>query len=159
MPCFDIVPAKPSDLKHMHYALRLAKLAATYEEVPIGAIVVLKNRIIAAGYNQPCRTNDATAHAEIIALRRAAIKLHNYRLSDVTLFTTLEPCIMCYGALINFRVKRVVFGAFDERYQTTLALLKTNFNHQPTITPGVLAGECRFILQNFFKQRRSQLRR
>ena len=156
MTCFNFTPPQPTDTKFMRYALRLAKLAALCGEVPIGAIVTLDNHIIAAGYNQPCRTNDATAHAEIIALRRAATKLQNYRLPRVTLFTTLEPCIMCYGALFNFRVERVVFGTFDERYQTTSSLLAANFNHQLALTSGILAVECRALLQDFFRQRRKQ---
>lgn len=146
------------DIYFMRHAYNLAKFAAQSGEVPIGAIVVSNNEILAKGWNCPISTNDPTAHAEIIALRSAASKIQNYRIIDATLYVTLEPCVMCIGAMIHARIKRLVFGAPDPKAGAIISafnLLDTNkFNHKITYTSGILADECGKILQDFFKEKR-----
>lgn len=141
----------------LRQALELATLAAQNEEVPVGAIVVLDNEIIGSGYNSPIKNNDPTAHAEIIALRQAANKITNYRLLDTTLYVTLEPCFMCAGSLINARVKRLVFGAYDQKagaVESQLRLFDLPHNHKLDWQGGLLADECKGLLQEFFRARR-----
>src|SRR5688500_8273995 len=111
----SLVPFSDDDMKWMHHAIRLAKTASQQNEVPVGAVLVLNHEIIAGGFNQPINTHDPCAHAEIIALRKAALSMRNYRLVDTTLYVTLEPCLMCVGAMVHARIKRLVFGAFDKR--------------------------------------------
>ena len=143
------------DRSWMRHALMLAAHAAKIGEVPIGAVLVKNDEILAESWNQPISDHDPTAHAEILALRMAAIIQKNYRLPDTTLYVTLEPCLMCYGALVNARVKRLVFGASDTRFGVIKDLSeKLNFNHQLEISGGVLDEECAQILSNFFKTRR-----
>ena len=150
-------------LKHdnqwMREALRLAELAAAQEEIPVGAIVVQGDKCIAEGWNQPITNNDPTAHAEIIALRQAARSLNNYRLVDTTLYVTLEPCVMCAGAIIHARVKRVVFGAYNNKAGAAGSrfdiLRDTRHNHHVECVSGVLIEECTQCLTNFFKNRRT----
>jgi len=150
-------------LKHdnqwMRDALRLAKLAAAQGEIPVGAIVVQGDKCIAEGWNQPITSNDPTAHAEIMALRQAAQYLNNYRLLDTTLYVTLEPCIMCAGAIIQARVKRVVFGAYNNKAGAAGSrfdiLRDTRHNHHVECVSGVLIEECTQCLTNFFKNRRT----
>jgi len=141
----------------MHHALRLAKLAATQREVPVGAIIVQGEQCIAEAWNQPIANHDPTAHAEIMALRRAAYHLKNYRLIDTTLYVTLEPCVMCAGAIIHARVKRVVFGAYDKKAGAAGSrfdiLRDTRHNHQVECVSGVLADECRECLTDFFRKK------
>ncbi len=142
------------DQKWMYHALELTKKG----EVPVGAIIVQNDICIAEGWNQPIASCDPTAHAEIIALRQAAKYLHNYRLIDATLYVTLEPCTMCAGAIIQARIKRVVFGAYDEKAGAAGSrfdiLRDTRHNHQVECVSGVLAQECKQCLSNFFIHRR-----
>ncbi len=142
----------------MQEALKRAEFARSQNEVPVGAIIVADNRIIAEGWNQPIATHDASAHAEMIAIRQAGLALTNYRLLDVTLYVTLEPCIMCAGAIIHARIKRLVFAAFDPKagaYDSKFDILKKNYlNHQVQCECGVLEEQSRTLLQNFFKERR-----
>lgn len=142
----------------MHKALALAHKAAECNEVPVGAILVLDNQIIGAGWNQPIASCDPTSHAEIIALRDAARNQKNYRLVNTTLYVTLEPCTMCVGALLNARIERLVFGAADPKAGAVVSafhLLDTKkLNHRIDWEGDCLAQECRKILQNFFQELR-----
>ena len=146
------------DEKWMKVAISEALLAMDENEVPVGAILVQENNLIAQAHNQPIKKNDPTAHAEIEVLRKAGEKLLNYRLSNMTLYVTLEPCAMCIGAMIHARIERVVFGASDPKSGvcgSALNLLSQSiFNHQIAVTGGVLELECKNVLQSFFKLRR-----
>jgi len=143
----------------MRHALTQAKRAAECNEVPVGAVVVLGDEVIGEGYNQPLGTHDPTAHAEIVALRDAARHLENYRLGGTTLYVTLEPCLMCAGAILQARIERVVFGAFDEKagaVGSTANLLQSPLaNHQCRVTAGVLGDECAELLERFFVELRA----
>jgi tRNA(adenine34) deaminase len=151
-----------SDEYWMQQALKRAHLAWEQGEVPVGAVLVLNNQIIGEGWNQPITLHNPTAHAEIIALEQGGMTLQNYRLLDATLYVTLEPCIMCAGAMIHSRIKRLVYGAND--YKTGAAgsfidlLSLTGLNHQIAITQGILAKECGEVISHFFQQRRQQIK-
>ncbi len=142
----------------MRYAIRLAQRAERQGEVPIGAVIVKDDQCIAEGWNMPITTHDPTAHAEIIAVRRAGIALENYRLCDATLYVTLEPCVMCMGAISHARIKRLVFGAFDPKRGAVcnaLSLSDASFlNHRVNWAGGVLEEECGELLKDFFRARR-----
>ena len=142
----------------MRRALDLARLAAEDGEVPVGAVVTKDGEIIAEAGNAMRGSLDPTAHAEIVALRKAATSAGNYRLANAVVYSTIEPCVMCAGALIQARVKRLVFGALDERagaVESKFRVCDTDFlNHRIEITGGVLEAECREIMQAFFKARR-----
>jgi len=145
----------------MRVALEQAQQAADENEVPVGAVLVdTDNQIIAAGHNSPIGRHDPTAHAEIIVLREAALKLNNYRLINTTLYVTLEPCVMCVGAMIHARVKRLVYGATEHKtgaIESSCRLLDdTRFNHQIEITGGVLEQPCADIMSRFFARRRAE---
>ncbi len=147
------------DKRWMRHALTQAKRAAENNEVPVGAVVVLGDEVIGEGYNQPLGTHDPTAHAEIVALRDAARHLENYRLGGTTLYVTLEPCLMCAGAILQARVQRVVFGAFDEKagaVGSTANLLQSPLaNHQCQVTAGVLRNDCAALIEGFFAELRA----
>jgi len=147
----------------MQHALELAKRAESEGEVPVGAIVVYDEQVIGEGWNRPITDNDPTAHAEIMALRSAAKKINNYRLLDTTLYVTLEPCIMCSGAIIHSRVKRVVYGALDPKAgaaESAFTILGTDcLNHQVNVENGILATECGQILTDFFRKKRKEKKR
>lgn len=142
----------------MQRAIELAEQAALAGEVPVGAVVVLNNEIIGEGSNRPIAAHDPSAHAELIALRQAAAKIGNYRLLDTTLYVTLEPCMMCAGAIVHARVGRLVYGAYDGKsgvIQTKANLLDQVFlNHKVSHVGGILAPECANLLTSFFKSRR-----
>lgn len=142
----------------MREALLLARQAADVGEVPVGAIVVQNNEIIGSGFNQPIRTCDATAHAEIMALRSASQFRNNYRLPGTTLYVTLEPCTMCLGAMIHARVEILVFAAAEPKAGVIVSQAKmteaAHFNHQLSFIQGVLAEDSSALLQDFFKSRR-----
>ncbi len=143
----------------MKLALAQAALAFDAGEVPVGAVVVRHGQVIAVGRNAPIAGHDPTAHAEIIALRAAARALGNYRLPDCELYVTLEPCVMCCGAMLHARLKRVVFGAPDAKTGALGSVLnlfaQSRLNHQTDFLGGVLAGESAALLKSFFSQRRS----
>lgn len=145
------------DLHWMQHAFALAQRAAVEGEVPVGAVLVKEQRIVGKGWNQPITRHDPTAHAEIIALRNAGEYLHNYRLGG-TLYVTLEPCVMCTGAIIQARLERLVFGTADPKAgaQTVFKLWDqpSAFNHVFSYTQGVLAEPCRVLLSTFFQSRR-----
>ncbi len=146
------------DAAYMRRALELARHAEEAGEVPVGALVVLNDEIIGEGWNQPIVAHDPTAHAEIVALRAAAARIRNYRLSDTVLYVTLEPCAMCAGAMVHARVARVVYGAADPKSGaagSVFNLLESSaLNHRAQVTRGVLAEECGEMLRKFFEARR-----
>jgi tRNA(adenine34) deaminase len=142
----------------MGFALNEARLARDEGEVPIGAVVVIDNQVTGSGRNSPIGSNDPTAHAEIVALREAARRVGNYRLTEATLYVNIEPCAMCAGALVNARVKRLVYGAADLRAGGVSTVFRicenSSLNHQVEVTSGVRAEEGRQLMQAFFRQRR-----
>ncbi len=143
----------------MQKALDAAKKAGYADEVPIGACIVDNTgKLLAAAGNLTISKSDPTAHAEILVLRKAAKKTGNYRLIDTTVYTTVEPCAMCAGALVNARVKRLVYGAKDERFGAVETLFRicdsSSLNHRMEIESGVLADECRALMQDFFRAKR-----
>ena len=135
-----------NDEQYMRHALELARRAANEDEVPIGALVVLDDRIIGEGWNRPIASSDPTAHAEVQAMRAAAARLGNYRLTGATLYVTLEPCDMCVGAMFHARIARTVYGAKDPK--------KLVLKNQVAIEGGVLAEECGAMLSKFFVAKR-----
>ena len=148
------------DAAWMELALEQAALAAAAGEVPVGALVIKQGEIIGRGHNRNLLDDDPTAHAEIIALRQAAARLGNHRLTGCTMVATIEPCSMCAGALIHARIGRLVYGASDPKAGAAGSVLQVinhpGLNHQMEITPGVLAGKCSQVLQDFFRQKRQQ---
>jgi tRNA(adenine34) deaminase len=150
-----------ADLDHeafMRVALDEAGRAAEAGEVPVGAVVVIDGAIAGAGFNQPIGSHDPTAHAEIVAIRAAAARVGNYRLTGSTLYVTVEPCLMCVGALVHARVGTLVFGALEPKSgaieSTVRAHESPGLNHTFEVVSGILADECRAIIQEFFKGRR-----
>jgi tRNA(adenine34) deaminase len=150
------------DVAFMTLALAQARVALAAGEVPVGAVVVRAGQVIASGRNAPIGSHDPSAHAEINALRAAAQVLGNYRLIDCQLFVTLEPCVMCVGAMLHARLQRVVFGASDPKTGAAGSVLdlfaNTQLNHQTQVQGGLLAAECSAFLQDFFKEKREQIR-
>ncbi len=148
------------DKHFMKAALKAAKKARENGEVPVGAVLVKDDEIISTGQNSPITLNDPTAHAEIIALREGGEKLKNYRLIDTILYVTIEPCTMCMGAIMHARVKKLVFGTFDPRAGAAGSLfdftIENKFNHNVEVKSGILESECRELIQDFFKQKRSK---
>jgi tRNA(adenine34) deaminase len=149
------------DESFMQAALKLAVEARDAGEVPVGAVVVSEGRIVGEGANAPLARLDPTAHAEIVALRAAAQALRNYRLTGATLYVTMEPCVMCAGALVAARIKRLVFGTRDLRFGGIRSKFRVAdselLNHQIEITEGILAADCLALVQEFFRQRRDAL--
>lgn len=151
---------KPDDEFFMREALSLAQQAAAAGEVPVGAVVVKDGQIVGRGSNAPISKHDPTAHAEIAAMRDAAQRLGNYRLVDCELFVTLEPCVMCVGAMFHARIARVVYGARDPKTGAAGSVVdlysEERLNHHATIEGGLLAEECGKVLSDFFAMRRAQ---
>ncbi|MDB5887486.1 MAG: CMP/dCMP deaminase zinc-binding [Rhodocyclales bacterium] len=144
----------------MREALVLARQAGSLDEVPVGAVVVCNGKIIGRGFNQPILSHDPTAHAEIMALRDAAKNLGNYRLPGCELYVTLEPCLMCSGAIMHARIVRVVFGASDAKTGVAGRVLdvyaETRLNHHAVVEGGLLAEECGGLLSSFFAAKRQR---
>jgi tRNA(adenine34) deaminase len=142
----------------MREALEQARLALAAGEVPVGAVLVVGDQIIARGFNQPIGANDPTAHAEVLVLREAARTLGNYRVTDATVYVTVEPCLMCVGAMVHARVREVVYGAAEPKtgalVSTMKALESAGLNHRFAVTGGVLEDDCRGIIQEFFREKR-----
>jgi len=142
----------------MHEALEEAQRAETEGEVPVGAIILINEKIVGRGHNHSIRSHDPTAHAEILALRHAAHSMRNYRLPGSILVVTIEPCLMCVGALIHARIDEVVFGAADPKAGAVQSVFQManvpRLNHQIAVTSGVLADECGSLLRAFFESRR-----
>jgi tRNA(adenine34) deaminase len=147
-----------SDDYFMREAVRLARQGALAGEVPVGAVVELHGEIVGRASNAPVSSHDPTAHAEILALREAALRAANYRLEEATLYCTLEPCVMCAGALVAARIRRLVFGARDLRFGGVRSKFRIAdsdlLNHRVEIVEGVLAAECVELLRAFFEERR-----
>lgn len=152
----QIVSWSQADIGFMRQALDEAKKAAAAGEVPVGAVVVVNSSVVGSGHNRSITDNDPTAHAEIVALRRAADAAGNYRLPGATLYVTLEPCTMCIGAIAEARVSRVVFGAYDTKAGAAGSFcdLTDTLQHRFEVNGGVLEDECGEILKSFFAARR-----
>ena len=147
----------PDHEPFMRLALAQAAIAQAAGEVPVGAILVLDGAVLGRGYNHPIGASDPTAHAEVQALREAGRATSNYRLTGATLYVTVEPCLMCVGALVQARVATVVYGMADPKGGAVRSLIDPNvlpLNHRFDVVEGVLADECRLVLQEFFRQRR-----
>jgi tRNA(adenine34) deaminase len=146
------------DERFMRAALEQAREAARCDEVPVGAVVVIKGEVVGAGFNQPRGAQDPTAHAEIVALRDAARHVGNYRLTGSTLYVTIEPCQMCVGAMVHARVARLVYGALEPRAGAVDSAMRAHehpaLNHRMAAIGGVLEAECRDMIQEFFRERR-----
>ncbi|MGD0280240.1 MAG: tRNA adenosine(34) deaminase TadA [Smithella sp.] len=148
----------PADHDFMKIALEEAQEAYRSGEVPVGAVLVHEGNILARAHNSPIMRNDPTAHAEMLALRQAGEKSGNYRLTGAELYVTLEPCIMCAGAIVHARLSRLIFGACDPKYGAVVSLYNIladeRLNHQVEITEGILSEECGEIISRFFQQKR-----
>jgi tRNA(adenine34) deaminase len=147
------------DEEFMDQALQQARTALAAGEVPVGALVVTREgTVIGRGFNRPISSQDPTGHAEIMALREAARNAGNYRLTGMTLYCTLEPCVMCAGAIVHARIARLVFGALDPKAGAAGSIYNVvadpRLNHQPEVVPGVRESECRQLLQEFFAWKR-----
>lgn len=147
------------DERYMRLALAEAKRARDREEVPVGAVVVSAGKVLGRGYNRPISRKDPTAHAEMVAIRRACHRAGNYRLTDCDLYVTLEPCPMCIGAVVQARIRKVVFGAPDPKAGAVRSVMRFPFeklNHRPEFKGGLLAEECGLILKEFFRRKRNK---
>jgi tRNA(adenine34) deaminase len=146
------------DEEYMRMALGLAREAANDREAPVGAVVVVGGRVVGRGRNSPIALNDPTAHAEILAMREASAALANYRLPEAVMYVTLEPCVMCAGAMVAARISRLVFGARDLRFGGVRSKFRIAdsdlLNHRIEIEEGVLGAECAELLKTFFAERR-----
>lgn len=142
----------------MAAALEEARRGLAAGEVPIGAVAVIDDRIVARAFNQPIGASDPTAHAEVLVLREAARHLGNYRLTDATIYVTVEPCLMCVGALVHARIRELVYGAAEPKtgalVSTVRGLDTPGLNHRFSVTAGVLEDECRGLIQEFFREKR-----
>jgi len=149
-----------NETAYMQEALQLAAQAAAAGEVPVGAVVVKDGAIIGRGWNQPIAGNDPTAHAEVMAMREAGRELGNYRLADCDLYVTLEPCVMCSGAIMHARIRRVVYGARDPKTGSCGSAIdlfaQPQLNHHAEVSGGLLADEAVALLQDFFARRRGK---
>lgn len=157
-PSSRVVLENLTDEFWMDFALAEARQAVRVGEVPIGAVIVLNDEIIGRGHNQPIRSCDPTAHAEIMALREAARRIENYRLTNATIYVTIEPCAMCAGAIVNARIQRLVYGAVEPRQGAVDSIFQictnSSLNHQVEVTAGIKEEDCKAIMQRFFKARR-----
>ena len=149
---------KTKEEKYMRFALKEAQKAALIDEVPVGCIIVLNDKIIAKAHNKKETTNDPCGHAEIIAIRKACKKINNWRLENCEMYVTIEPCIMCSGAIIQSRIKKVFYGAKDNKgggLGTSINVLEAkNINHVPEVYGGILLEECSKIISEYFKTKR-----
>ena len=147
-----------TDIESMRVAIAEAEKAKAEDEIPVGAIIVLSGEVIGSGFNRTISDCDPSAHAEIVALRRAAIKQKNHRLGGATLYVTLEPCAMCVGAMIQARIQRLVFGAYDSKAGAVGSVLDMSaikeLNHRIEVNGGLLEADCSFILKEFFESKR-----
>lgn len=151
-----------TDLKWMSYALLLAQKAESINEIPVGAVIVQDGEKIGEGWNHPISSHNPTAHAEMMAIEQAAQCIKNYRLVNTTLYVTLEPCIMCAGAIIHSRIGRVVYGASDFKTGAAGSFINVlsyeGLNHYPLVEGGLLAKECGHLLSHFFQRRRLEIK-
>jgi tRNA(adenine34) deaminase len=148
------------DIMHMKEALKEAQLAELEDEVPIGCVIVKDDKIVARGHNQRDKSHDPLGHAEIVAIKKASEVVNDWQLVDCELYVTIEPCIMCSGAIIQSRIKRVVYGAPDIKggaFGSSINVLDAdNINHRPEVIKGVLEEECTAIIKNYFKKKRNK---
>jgi tRNA(adenine34) deaminase len=148
------------DVRFMRAALALAAVARERGEVPVGALVVLDGEIVGEGYNQPIGAHDPTAHAEIVAMRAAAARVGNYRLTGASLYVTIEPCQMCVGAMVHARIARLVYGAAEPKAGAIESAMRAHehpsLNHRIAVERGVLEEDCRGVMQQFFRHRRAE---
>jgi tRNA(adenine34) deaminase len=146
------------DERFMRAALELAQEARIRGEVPVGAVVVVDDQVVGGGFNQPISTNDPTAHAEIVAMRAAALELGNYRLTGADLYVTIEPCQMCVGAMVHARIARVIYGTPEPKAGAIESAMRAHehpaLNHRMQAVGGMLEAECRAVIQEFFHSRR-----
>jgi tRNA(adenine34) deaminase len=153
------VAAERADEEYMREALRAARRGAAAGEVPVGAVIVMDGRVIARAHNEPIARRDATAHAEVLAIREAGQAAGNYRLLGSRLYVTTEPCVMCCGAIVGARIEHVIYGAADPKAGAVESLYQiltdARLNHRPRLTSGVLADECAEVLREFFRSRRT----
>jgi len=154
------VEHKETDLRLMNLAIKESKKALNLGEVPVGCIIADSyGKVVSSGYNMTITNNDPTAHAEIVAIRNAALSLSNYRLNNLSLYVTLEPCAMCIGAIVQARIKKIIFSAYDEKTGmcgSCMNILQGNcFNHFPEIIGGILQNKSSTILSSFFKSKRN----
>ena len=158
----ETIPVSDTDAHYMREALRQARRGYREGEVPVGAVVVQNGKVLARSHNRPLHLNDPSAHAEILALRRAGRRLGNYRLPGCTLYVTIEPCAMCVGALVQARVQRLVVGALDPKAGacgSALAVLNNpKLNHRVAFDSGILQADCAEVLRQFFRERRKTSR-
>ena len=148
-----------NDEVFMLRALELAQQARDRQEVPVGAVIVINDEIVGEGFNQPIAGHDASAHAEIVAIRAAGQRMGNYRLVDATLYVTIEPCMMCVGAMLHSRIKKLVIGAREPKAGAVISheLLNKNWqNHTIEVVEGILADQCGRLMSSFFKSKREQ---
>ena len=149
-----------TDEQWMRFALSRALQAGHQGEVPVGAVVVMNGELVAEGFNEPIAANDPTAHAEIVAMRRAAAQVRNYRLTGATLYVTIEPCQMCVGAMVHARIARLVYGAPEPKAGAIESAMRAHehpaLNHKLEVTGRVLEAECREVIQRFFQDRRRE---
>ena len=154
------VSRRAEDERLMRLALGEAKRAAREEEVPVGAVLVCEGQVLARAHNRPLHLKDPTAHAEILALRRAARRLGNYRMEGCSLYVTIEPCAMCAGAIVQARLARVVYGARDPKAGACGSALRVlnhrKLNHKVEVAGGILAADCASVIQEFFRKRRNK---
>jgi len=152
-----------TDQQWMMQALDLAQHAADLGEVPVGALVVLDGQIIGRGWNRPITGHDPCAHAEVVALREAALAVQNYRLVNADLYVTLEPCMMCAGAIVHARIRRVIYAALEPKAGALVSQLQAlslaHLNHKPEVVGGVLAAESSELISQFFRRRREEQKR
>jgi tRNA(adenine34) deaminase len=157
-----VVAVTEQHAAYMKLALEQARAAHLAEEVPVGAVVVVDGEVVGSGHNQPIGLQDPTAHAEIIAIRAAARRLENYRLTGATLYVTVEPCLMCVGAMVHARIETVVFGTTEPKAGALVSTQRAHehpaLNHRLAVIGGVLEDDCRAVLQEFFKDRRGGLK-
>ena len=145
-----------TDIEYMKIALNEAKKSLKCNDVPIGAVIVWQDKIIAKAYNKREKNNSIIDHAEILAIKKANKKVKNSRLDNMVLYTTKEPCLMCMGVILSARIKKVVFGAKDDRFGTEYLAKENNFNHKCECVGGVLEKECSHLISHFFKKLRSE---
>jgi len=157
----SVAQSRERDEYWMQEALSLARQAAALDEVPVGAVIVYRDHIVGTGYNRREMDRDPLAHAELVAIKDASVTLDQWRLSECTLYVTLEPCAMCAGALVNSRVDRLVFGAKDPKAGATVSLMSIcsdeRLNHRLTVEQGILEGESTVLLKAFFQELRGKI--
>ena len=143
------------EIKYMELAIAQAKRAAHFGDVPVGAVIICNNKVIAKAYNKKEKCQNALYHAEVLAINKASKKLKNFRLTDCTIYVTKEPCLMCMGALLSARIGKIVFGSYDKKFGASHLATENNFNHKCEVEGGVLEPQTSELLSSFFEQLRN----